>query len=183
MQQNINNRLCLKDKSEEKLFGMPGEYDYSKFAGLEDFELDYELMDKFLPIAKKLDLSQESVEMLLEIALEMSKKQKARYEKDEETRQAEQAAKYNKLFEEDCELPSQNSLQINEYLSVANGAYSEFCSEGLKELFKKTGLIYHPELVKMFHKIGELAQEDNLSYNGRPQTQKLTPAEILYGTN
>ena len=56
-------------------------------------------------------------------------------------------------------------------------------SGNVKEILEKTGLVYHPELIKMFHKIGELSQEDNLSHCGTPSIEELTPAQILYGTN
>ena len=51
----------------------------------------------------------------------------------------------------------------------------------IKEIFKETGLIYPPELIKMFHKIGELQQEDDLGHYGQPTQEELTPAQILYG--
>ena len=44
-----------------------------------------------------------------------------------------------------------------------------------------TGLIYHPEMIKMFHRIGEIMQEDLISYGGVPSKEELTPAQILYG--
>ena len=50
-------------------------------------------MNKLTPLAQKLNLSQESLEMLLELALEMSRKQKAQYEKDEETKRKNAADK------------------------------------------------------------------------------------------
>ena len=140
-------------------------------------------MNKFSPIAQKLDLSQESLEMLLDIALEMSQKQKALYDKDEETKYYDSVMEFNKLFDEDNELPRVNSLDMKKYLDIANCAYSDFTTPQLKEIFEKTGLVYHPELIKMFHKIGELSQEDNLSHCGMPAIEELTPAQILYGTN
>ena len=45
---------------------------------------------------EKLNLSQESVEMLLDIALEMSQKQKANYEKDDELKRNENIVNYEK---------------------------------------------------------------------------------------
>jgi hypothetical protein len=71
---------------------------------------------------------------------------------------------------------------MKKYLDVANCAYSDFASPKLKETLEKTGLVYHPEMIKMFHKIGELSQEDNLSHYGAPAIEELTPAQILYGT-
>ncbi|MBQ4646394.1 MAG: hypothetical protein IJB79_03505 [Candidatus Gastranaerophilales bacterium] len=183
MQEELNNTLKLSDKTTQNFFGKPDKYDYSKFSSSDEFDWDEELMNKLTPLAQKLNLSQESLEMLLELALEMSRKQKAQYEKDEETKHHENVLNYNKMFSEDLELSKCNSSQIREFMSLANSAYSEFTSPKLKETLEKTGLVYHPEMIKMFHKIGVLAQEDNLSHCGAPAFEELTPAQILYGTN
>lgn len=182
MQEELNNKLKLSDKNEVQLFGKPDKYDYSKFTSVNEFSWDDNLANKFSPIAQKLNLSQESMEMLLEIALEMSQKQRAAFEKDAETKYYDDVTEYNRLFNEDKELPGINSIQMRGYMDLANGAYSEFASPKLKEILEKTGLVYHPELIKMFHKIGELSQEDNLSHCGAPAIEELTPAQILYGT-
>lgn len=182
MQVNSINQIGLSDNSEMKLFGVPEKYDYSKYSKLEEFDWDEELMAKFSPIAQKLNLSQESVEMLLELALEMSRKQKNIYEQDDEIKHENLVAEYNKMLCDDCEIPDKNSVRLKEYMMVANSAYSEFCTPALKEVFSKAGLIFHPELVKFFHKLGELSMEDNLSHFGQPSVEELTPAQILYGT-
>lgn len=181
MQQQLNTNLKLSDKKELNFFGKPDKYDYSKFSSIEEFGWDDELMNKLTPLAEKLNLSQESLELLMDLALEMSQKQKAAYEKDEEAKYQDSVVNFNKLFNEDSELPSANSMQLRKYMELANNAYSEFTSPKLKEILEKSGLVYHPELIKMFHKIGELSQEDNLSHCGKPAIEELTPAQILYG--
>jgi len=183
MQQELNDKLKLGNTKEIKPLEAIDGYDYSKFTSVNNFSWDEDLAAKFLPIAKKLNLSQESVDILLEIALEMSEKQRAHYEKDIETKYMDDVLLYNKMFSEDNELPDVNSIQMKEFMDIANGAYSEFTSPKLKEMFEKSGLVYHPELIKMFHKIGVLSQEDNLSHYGAPAIEELTPAQILYGTN
>ena len=183
MQQKLNTNIKLTDKSEANFFGKPEKYDDSKFSSIDEFGWDDELMNKLTPLAEKLNLSQESVELLMELALEMSQKQKAQYEKDEEQKQVENILNYNKLFSEDNELPKVNSIQIRKFMELANGAYSDFATPKLKEILEKTGLVYHPEMIKMFHKIGVLSQEDNLSHCGTPSIEELTPAQILYGTS
>lgn len=183
MQNELENKIKLCDKNEKNFLGKPDKYDYSKYSSCDEFAWDDELMNKLSPIAQKLNLSQESLEILLDLALEMSQKQKAMYEKDEQTKYYDDVMKYNKLFSDDNELPKVNSLEMKSYLDIANGAYSDFTSPKLKEIFEKTGLVYHPELIKMFHQIGELSQEDNLSHCGKPSIEELTPAQILYGTN
>lgn len=156
-------------------------YDFSKFKS-DDFDLDDELLQKFKPVAQKLRLSQESVEALMEIALEMSKKQRAIYEVDEEQKLKDDISKYDRMFKEDSELPSLYSKDSKVYMKYANEAYSEFCTPKLKEFFEKTGLNYHPEIIKLFHKIGELSASDGVDYCGKPAVENLTPAQILYGS-
>ncbi|MBR3605582.1 MAG: hypothetical protein IKL52_06105 [Candidatus Gastranaerophilales bacterium] len=182
MQEQLNKNLKLTDVNQATIEENTSKYDLSKYKALDEFAWDDDLASKFYPIAQKLDLSQESVEILLDIALEMSRKQKAIYDKDEQTRYFDSVMNYNKLFNEDNELPKVNSSEMKKYLDVANCAYSDFASPKLKETLEKTGLVYHPEMIKMFHKIGELSQEDNLSHYGAPAIEELTPAQILYGT-
>ncbi len=182
MQEQIKNSLYLNGEGED-LFGVPDKYDYSKFQNLDGFSLDDELINQFIPIAKKLNLSQRSVEMLFEIALCMAKKQCLQFEQNGEFEKQDKLNGYYKRFCEDSELPNPNTPRISEYMRVADGAYNEFASADLKQAFKETGLNYHPELIKMFYKIGELAQEDNLSHYGKPAFEELTPAQILYGKN
>ena len=74
MQEDLKNNYCLKDNTEEN-YKLSQDYNFSKFLADEDFDLDDELTGKLIPIAKKLNLSQESLDLLLELALEMSKKQ------------------------------------------------------------------------------------------------------------
>ena len=175
------NKKPVSLQNDDDLFGVPENYDYSKYRNLIGYDFDDELTEKFAPVAKKLNLSQKSVEMLMDIAYEMSKKQNERFENDEKIKQINCIKNYSKMFDEDDELPNQNSVQIQEYMKVADYAYNRFASSALKEILKETGLIYHPELIKMFYKIGELAQEDNVSYNPKPVEDELTPAQILYG--
>lgn len=171
----------LSDINNEKDFSENCKYDFKKFTENPDFELDYELLNKFYPIAEQLNLSQENVDLLMELACEMSNRQKSLYEKDEEEKLKEKTQQYSVLFSEDSEIPSRNPEKHRNYMQIANRAYSEFCSPNLKEILKKSGLIYHPELIKMFHKIGKLSQEDTLENSGTPTYEELTPAQILYG--
>ena len=183
MQTELNNKIKLDTNINTANSSVNSLYDYSKFSSIDEFDWDVELENKLSPIAKRLNLSQESLESLLELALEMIQKHKAAYEKDDEEKYNEQILNYHQMFDEDSELPKVNSPHLKQYMSVANRAYSEFSSPKLKEILEKTGLVYHPELIKMFHKIGELSQEDNLSHCGAPVVEELTPAQILYGTN
>lgn len=180
MQEILNNNpIRLQDDTQ---IANQFDYDFTKYTNIDDFNLDEELVSKFCPIAKKLELKQDDVELLMEIALEMSKKQKSIYEKSDEEKLNKKIEEFSILFKQDNEIPSYNYQKTNEYMKVANDAYKKMCSDNLKTIFKSTGLVCHPELIKLFHKIGELIQEDTLSILNAPVEKELTPAQILYGT-
>ena len=169
--------LCLKPDS---LADNPVDFDYSMFKQ-HGFELDSELLKKFQDVAKKINLTSDALKMLLEIALEMSIKQKTLYEKDEVEKQKENVAKYSKMFEDDSTLPDLDSTDVKKYMGLANQAYNQFVNPNLMQIFEAAGLNYHPELIKMFYKIGELIKDDTLPYPKKPSFKELSPAQILYG--
>ena len=70
MQQNL---IYLKENEEPEFFGKPESYDYSKYKELDGFNLDENLMKDFLNIANKLNLSQHSFQILMDMAFNMSK--------------------------------------------------------------------------------------------------------------
>ena len=158
MQAELNNKIKLISDNDVNKPTKKSIYDYSKYSSMSEFGWDSELENKLSPIAQKLNLSQEALENLLELALEMVQKQKAAYEKDEEEKLKDNVLNYHQMFNEDSELPKVNSSSLKQYMDLANCAYSEFTSPKLKEILERTGLVYHPELIKMFHKIGELSQ-------------------------
>jgi len=88
----INEAVSLKDDSQNK------KYDFSKYSDLEGFYLDDELLAKFQPIAQELNLSQESVELLLDIAYQMSLKQDEKFKKDLDERQNSLIEEYDQMF-------------------------------------------------------------------------------------
>lgn len=178
----MQNNIFLTDNNQKTLFGKPEEYNYSKYQNLEDFTLDDSLLKEFSDIAIKLNLSQDALEMLLDMALNMSRKQSEVSKDDIQNKLDNDIANWQKMYDEDSDLPKRNSTNLRNYMSVADNAYSELASPKLKELFSQTGLIYHPELIKMFHQIGELMQEDMISFGGKPVEEELTPAQILYGS-
>lgn len=182
MQEELNSKIYLQEKNDFKNAFEDEYYDYSRFSQLKDFDFDRELIAKFTPIARKLNLSQESVEMLLEIALEMSQKQNAIFEQSDSEKLSKKVAEYSRLLKEDKEFSNQNSSGFVEYMRIANLGYTDFISQELRDILKEAGLNFHPEVIKMFHKIGELIAEDSISLEGAPPCiQDLTPAQLLYG--
>ncbi len=179
--QEETEKICLRDNSEKNLLGKPDEYDFSKYEEIKDYFFDKDLIAKFAPIAKKLNLSQNCVDSLLDLALEMSNRQNKLWLKNEDEKLKDKMSEYSLLLEKDNSIPYKNSVAFREYMEIADSAYTSFCSESLKELFKSLGLLCHPELIKMFHKIGTLAKEDEIFIEGSAPVEELTPAQLLYG--
>ena len=72
---------------------------------------------------------------------------------------------------------------MNAYLDTADKGYGAFASAEVKNLFAETGLNYHPAVIKMFHRIGELIGDDKIFNAKNPAGQTADAAEILYGSN
>ena len=122
-------------------------------------------------------------EALIEIALEMSRKQRSIWEKGISQNLEDKIKTYDEMFKKDSQIPNSNPGSVREYMEIANDAYTKITTPKLRELFKETGLNFHPEIIKMFHKIGEFSKEDDIIYSQNPSREELTPAQILYGTD
>jgi hypothetical protein len=57
--------------------------------------------------------------------------------------------------------PEFGGAKLEASLQVANKAYEALASPTLKELLKESGLVNHPEMVRLFRKAGEMISEDH----------------------
>ena len=62
--------------------------------------------------------------------------------------------------------PEFGGAQFDANLAVAKRGYNMFASDGLKSLLEQTGYGNHPEVLRVFHKIGKLLNEDNIVGGG-----------------
>ena len=72
--------------------------------------------------------------------------------------------------------------KLKQSAELAKRALQTFASEKLIEGLRETGYGNHPEVIRVFSKIGELIQDDQLVMPGK-QAKQRSAAEILYGTN
>lgn len=78
----------------------------------------------------------------------------------------------------DKELGGEN---FNKSVEFAHRALNQFGNETLKEQLNKTGLGNHPELVRMFAKIGQAMADDKIIKSGSLSAPKKSMEEVFYG--
>ena len=179
--------------TEENLEGAEGNtnapetYDFKDLKLPEGFKIDEALAEKFAPIGKELNLSQEAANKLANLLVEFQQKQieDAPEKIAEYKRQEKEATKlsYEKLLNTDKEIGGGDKAKMDAYLDVADRGYSEFASAELKGVFKELSLDYHPAVIKLFHKLGELCGNDNITRTNKPVGVSQNAADILYGNN
>lgn len=74
--------------------------------------------------------------------------------------------------------------QFEANVAIANKAVGMFGNDKFTKLLADTGLGVHPEMVRVFYKIGKLISEDSVAgaINGVSHAQK-TPAQIMFPNN
>ena len=168
--------------NQEEIYGAPESYDYSKIQLPEDMTLDEEMVAKFNPIAKELNLSNESANRLMSLAVELTGKNAARFSEAAAQLQIAEKNSYLELLDKDQELNSYSTEEYDQYLSVAKLGVDKVATNGFKQILKDKGLANHPEFIKTFHAIGKLCKEDSPAGNNTPAGVKVNPASVLYPT-
>lgn len=156
-----------KDKKPE---GAPEKYEFK--AG-EGFELDQEALKDFEPLAREMNLTNEQAQKMVDLysgkILPMVQKQ-----------QAEAWQKQTEGWAESVKADKEiGGDKLTSSISTAQRALETFGSPELKEYLNTTGLGNHPELIKVFVKVGKAMSEDGM-VTGKESGQR-TAAEVLYG--
>lgn len=150
-------------------------FDVSKVELPEGFEaLDDNLMKEFAPIAEELKLTQEQGQKLIAMHAQTLKAS----QDAQQQAWADQLTQWAKDAKADKELGGD---KFDQTLEIAKSAVAKFGSPELKEMLDSTGLGNHPEVIRVFHKIGKAISEDN-PVSAKPDTgQKKSIEERLYG--
>lgn len=162
-----------------ELYGAPETYDYSEIELPENMVLDEDLVNQFNPIAKELNLSNKSANKLMNLGVELAKKNFAGVENIASELQNAERLSYEKLLVEDKEFKAFSDEQYDQYLSVANTGIKAVATPEFQELIKSKGLTKHPAFIKTFHAIGKLCSDDRVPH-GEPVGKSERPADILY---
>lgn len=169
-----------EDKAEEKKAAVPPE-EYADFEVPEGMVIDKEVLTSFKSIAKDLGLTQEAAQKLVTFRAENEIKQLGKMA----DAYKERVNSWADATKNDKELGGE---KMPENLAVAKKAMTAFASDGLKELMDNPGpknpnglgLGNHPEVIRLFHRIGKAISDDKM-LTGNPARTKST-AELLYPT-
>ena len=170
-----------KDTSEEK----DGEADKSKEDGAPDayedfkvpdgFEVDAVAMDAFKPLAKELELTQEQAQKLVDFYNDGAKTSAD----ESQTYYSDLMTEWQESVRNDKELGGKN---FDDSLSAARKALDAFATPELYEIFEATGMGNHPEMVRIFARIGKAVKDDLIRIGSVNLTAPRDAADILFPT-
>ena len=163
-----------------EIYGAPETYDYKDVNIPEDLEYDKDMLKEFDKLNKETNLSQAQANKYMEFGLKLAKKFNS--DLPEVLKQVHQAkvTQFKQAMNTDAELGGGDKTKLNAYLDVADKGYVAFANDEVKAALADAGLNYHPAIIKMFHRIGELVGDDKI-YQTKAPSGTNDVADILYG--
>ena len=146
--------------------GAPEEY--SDFTYPEGVNLDEAAMAEAIPVFKELNLSQDQAQKLVDF--DAARIQQA------DQQWAETNAQWVNDIKTDTEM---GGGKFPETLQFAKTAMDKLGSDGLKQILNESGMGNHPEMVRVFSKMGRLLSEDQV-HTGQPSAVSKDPAYVLF---
>ena len=151
----------------------PEKYDAFNFG--EGQEVKPEHVESFSALARELNLSQANAQKLVDYQSKLMQEAGAAQE--------EQRANLVKTWTEASNTDKEfGGEKLAENLAVANKALQQFGTPELIEFFKTTGLANHPELVRVFTRVGKALGEDG-HINGGVTAKANDDRELFYGAS
>jgi hypothetical protein len=177
-EQNQSTDTAGEKSSEEKSdTGAPqgAPEQYADFAIRDGMELDREAIDSFTPVAKELNLTQDQAQKLVDIFAGRIDAFK--------TAQTEALADLRKGWVEGIKTDAEiGGSAMAEKVGLAVKALDKFGSPELRKALEESGLGDHPEMVRVFYRVGKAISEDTIN-SGAEGTGAVNPkshAQILY---
>lgn len=139
----------------KKAEGAPDEYEFTPGEGQ---EFDGKTIEHFSEVARELNLSQEAAQTLLsKMAPVMAE------------RQAEQIAAVQAQWAEDSKGDKEfGGDKLTENLGLAKQAMDQYATPELRTLLNESGMGNHPEVIRLFVKVGKTISEDGFIPAGKP---------------
>lgn len=171
------------DGADDKgIYGAPETYDYKDIKIPDGYEYDKDMLKEFDALNKECNLSQQSANKYMEFGLRLAQKYNADLPKVLQQVHQAKVAQFKQAINTDTEIGGGDKTKIEAYLDVADKGYTAFANDKVKSALAEAGLNYHPEIIKMFHKIGELVGDDKI-YATKAPASTTDVASILYGSN
>lgn len=146
--------------------GAPERYE---FKAPEGTELGSDVTDAFAGVAKGLNLTQDAAQQVLDkMAPVLAQRQNAQVQAVQQEWREQSTA--DKEFGGD---------KLAENLGVARKAMDAFASPGLKQTLEQTGLGNHPEVIRMFVKVGKAISQDGF-VPGQPGAAQAADPKRFY---
>lgn len=180
---NTENKNTGKEKDgadDKGIYGAPDVYDYKDVKLPENLEYDKDMLKEFNALNKETNLSQAQANKYMEFGIKLAQKQGADLPNILEQVQQAKVAQFKQAMNTDAELGNGDKAKMNAYLDVADKGYVAFANDEVKAALADTGLNYHPAIIKMFHRLGELVGDDKI-YSTKAPTGGTDTASILYG--
>ena len=171
------NQPQVEKPNDEGYFGRPENYDYKDIELGADMEYDENLLKDFNELAAKYDLSQKGANELMTLAVKLTKQTQDNLAKAFSNTTQCQIEEYKKMLESDKEIGGKN---LDYSLKVANLAYEKFADDEVKTLLSRSGLNYHPQIVKMFLNIGRQMESDKIRPSEFAQPFREAREDILF---
>ncbi len=146
---------------------------YADFTMPEGVVLDPALVEKFSPIAKELNLSQDQAQSLVDLQTETLKAEKVKGDKLWDDTQAEWKA----AGETDAEFGGE---KYDENVGLAARAIKQFGNAEFNTMLLATGTGNHPEMIRFLWNIGKLIADDKILIGGGGAKDGKTVAQRLY---
>lgn len=157
-----------KGDDKKPVSAAPEKYEFTAGEGQ---ELDKEAIAAFEPIAREIGLSNEQAQKIVDVYGSTIMPQLVKQQADEWQKQITGWAETVKA--------DKDGLGSDESIGHAQKALDQFGSPELKSYLVETGLGNHPELVRVFSKIGKAMSEDGF-VSGSSENAR-SAADVLFG--
>jgi hypothetical protein len=161
------------DEPEEKADEVPE--NYSDFQMPEGIEIDTDLLGEAVPLFKELKLNQEQAQKLVDLQAKSVQK----FTESQTSQRNDTIVGWENDIKADKDIGGDN---FDQNLSIAKEAVDKFGTPELTKFLADSGAGSHPEIVRMFVKIGNLTREDNPN-GGSPTAQSTDIVKRLYPNN
>lgn len=158
------------DTAQAKPAGAPESYEFQAPEGV---QFDDAVIGAFAEVAKELDLPQDRAQIVLDRMAPLL--QSRQVERIEAAR-----AEWKASSEADKEFGGE---QLAENLGTAKKALDAFATPELRGLLNESGLGNHPEVIRLFYRVGKATSEDSKVVTGQGGQDNRNDARRLYAAS
>ena len=165
-------KVAADKKAAEKEEGAPETY--TEFTMPEGVEVDKAAVEKFEPLARELNLSQENAQKLVDVYAEGAKQAA----EAQITTWGDIKEGWVKEGKADKEIGGENYDQT---VSDAKLALDKLGNEALGIVLETTGVGDNPDFLRMFAKVGRVLRDDNIDFGSGTGGETKEPGKVMYG--